>query len=379
MVQFLPVAGAQHVSSARPKAPGPAKVIELAWHGDGIKVINEKQLSVADAGQQYPYEPLEEIQFRQDANGKRFRVADIREYVMGDPDVQNILRRDIRLMAFSAFGSNPRTFGDFTDTMRSSMPTEKFLRDAAIGVLQQAPSGEEAPIVESGFEGEATIENNLYRARVRIPLDWLRFDQLGKIRQTGPELGLAARLTEEATVYNYLFDPVNYTRTNTNNDNDVGANTRSAFEFNTDNLNMAAQTIATAKDPRSGAYLGCTADTIIAGPLMNVDILQLLNSTELRIVGGGTPRTEYGTRNPYQGFVNRVVISPWILGRNWILCDSTKRGFKYLTVEDWDVMQGTMNIDSESYRIYDVIEYLVKGYFGLGFVDDRGWFLAQEN
>ena len=192
-----------------------------------------------------------------------------------------------------------------------------------------------------------------------------------------PNWAIAGRLTEEAKVYDYIFTQGNYTRSQDNNDNDVGPNSRTAYPFTTDNLNTAYQTIATAKDKYSGAYFGCTPNTIVAGPLMNVEILQLLNRTEVRRTATPTGAEDtYGTTNPYRGFVNRIIISPWVLGRNWMLCDSTKMGFKFLTVEDWDVNQASATVNSETWRINDVIEYLISGYFGLGFVDDRPFFLA---
>src|SRR5690606_33696313 len=143
------------------------------------------------------------------------------EALVQQPDAANMLRSDIRLLAFTAFAEMPVSYTQFTRVMPSSSQNEKYLRDAAIGRLPKVRSGEPSPYLLSSFEGGAEIQHVPYRGRVQILGDDLRFDRIGKIRQTAALLGRSARATEEAEVYDVITTSANYTRNKTTNDNDV--------------------------------------------------------------------------------------------------------------------------------------------------------------
>lgn len=305
----------------------------------------------------------------------------LKEAFLTYPDAANILRTDVRYLAFSKFKEMPRTFEAFTSFTNSNKPQEEYLRDAAIGVIPKAPSGTEAPTLVSNFEGGTIIVNNFHRGRVPILGDWIRFDQIGKIRQLAIELGRAGRQTEEDEVYKYISTAANYNRNSTTNDNNIGANT-AATTFDGLGLELAMNTISTSKDRKSGSYLGYKADTIIIGPRMEVPVKQLLLSGDLNRTHGATAAEVRGTGtvNQYKGMIDKIVISPWFSASYaWALCDSTVESFMYQTVEPFDVMQQDTNITSEDWMKLDTIWFLVKGYFGLGFVDDRAWYLSTSS
>jgi hypothetical protein len=303
------------------------------------------------------------------------------EAMLTNPDAANILRQDIRMVAFTALNQMPRSFAGFTDFINSDNPEEEYLRDAAIGVIAPAPSGTEAPRVATGFEGDSNIVNVLRRAIVEILGDWIRFDKIGKIRQVSQEMGLAGRITEEAVVYQYITTTGNYTRNSTTNDNDIGANT-STLTFSADGLRTALNTIGTAKDRKSGAYLGYSADTIVCGPQLLVPVLQLLRSGQLVRTHGATTAEAIGTGqfNPFFGMLSNVIVSPFFdTSFGWALCDSRRGAFKFQTVENFNVYQQSQNVNnSEAWLHLDILEYLIRGYFGVGFVDDRAWFFSNS-
>ena len=363
-----------------PRASGPTKILNIHYNTEG-QVVDIRETAVDHTSLRevdLPYEPfraLTEVK----ANGHTHKV-NLLENLLVNPDAANILRTDVRMLAFSAFAANPRTFEPFTDMVASNMPQEEYLRDAAIGILPPARSGTEAPFVQSTFEGGTIIRNTLYRARARVLGDWLRFDQIGKIRQVAQELGLAGRMTEEYQVYNAITTAGNYTRNSTTSDNDIGANT-AATTFDADGLRLAMNTISTSKDRKSGAYLGYNANTIISGPRLVVPVLQLIRSGQLQRTHGSTTVEAIGTGtdNPFAGLISRYIVSPWFgASFQWALCDSSRASFKFQTVEPFNVFQQTQNVQSEDWLVNDALQYLVRGYFGVGHTDDRAWYYSSS-
>lgn len=359
----------------------PTKLYNLQYNTEGhVTEIKEAEVDHTRLLElDMPYEPFQQLR-EVKANGHTYKIRMI-EAMLSNPDAANILRQDIRMVAFTALNMQPRTFTGFTSFENSDKPEEEYLRDAAIGVIPAAPSGQPAPRVSTGFEGDANIVNVLRRAIVEILGDWIRFDKIGKIRQVSQEMGLAGRLTEEAVVYQYIANTGNYTRSNTTGDNDIGANTQT-LTFSADGLRTALNVIATSKDRKSGAYLGYNADTIIIGPQLLVPVLQLLRSGQLQRTHGVATAEVIGTgtNNPFMGMLSKIVVSPFFDNSfAWALCDSRRGTFKFQTVENFNVYQQTQNVNnSEAWLHLDILEYLIRGYFGVGFVDDRAWFLSNS-
>jgi hypothetical protein len=147
-----------------------------------------------------------------------------------------------------------------------------------------------------------------------------------------------------------------------------------------ENFEKALAIIATAKDRQGGAYLGLRADTIIVGPLMEYPMLKLLNSSTTNVSTGSDTTTERGTLNPYRNVVQRVIVSPYLTDSyDWVLADTRVPGLLLQQVEPFNVYQTTMTPDNRAWLERDVIEFKVMGYFGVGFVDDRGWFYSQSS
>lgn len=304
----------------------------------------------------------------------------LREALIQQPDAGNLLRDGIRAIAFAEYQTMPVTYPLFTRVESSSKKEETFLRDGMIGRIPRVRSGEPAPKLTRRFDGGVTIVNHKYDALAEVLGDDIRFDRLGVIRQTAELMGRSGRITEEAEVYGVITDTANYTRTKTGGDNDIDANTQS-WNLTHENFEKALAIISTAKDRQSGAYLGLRADTIICGPLMEYPMLKLLNSATTNVSTGQTAvTTERGTLNPYQNVVRRVIVSPYLTDSyDWALADTRVPGLILQQVEPFNVYQTTMTPDNRAWLERDVIEFKVMGYFGVGFLDDRGWFYSQSS
>jgi hypothetical protein len=356
------------------------KIIEIQRRPDTSEVISlsEKYIEHDGFRGEFEYEPFRNL--TEAKNGERKVNITLREAFLSNPDAANILRNDIKYIAFTTFAQMQRSFEGFVRFENSSRPQEEYLRDAAIGALPIVPSGTVAQELQSNFEGGTIVANNRYAGIVSVLGDWVRFDQIGKIRQVAEELGRSGRLTEENAVYSVITTTGNFSRNSTTNDNDVGANT-AATTFNALGLDLGLSTIATSKDRKSGNYLGYRADTLICGPRMEFPVKQLLMSSDLqRATGSSAEARGMGTFNVYAGVVNRIVVSPWFgTSYQWALVDSTVRSLIYQTVEPFNVYQEDANVTSEAWLTKDVVRYLVQGYFGVGIVDDRAWFYSSSS
>lgn len=362
---------------------GPTKYIHLERNTEG-QVVDMKEVQIdANAApvdlREDGYNPVQRLRETVDRNGRRINMS-LKEAFMTNPDAANMLRSDIRFLAFERYAQMQRTFEPFTWMQGSNKPEEEYLRDSTFGVLPKVPSGTVAPELVSDFEGGVKIVNSRYGGIASVTGDMIRFDQIGKIRQIATGLGRAGRMTEEHAVYSYLTTTGNYTRNSTTKDNDIGANQQS-LTWGGVNLETAMSIISTAKDRKSGAYLGFKANTVICGPRLEIPVKQLLLSTDLNRQGGNTTNEQRGggDTNQYRGLVSNIIVTPWVTlvnDYNWILCDSTVDGFTFQTVEPFNVYQEDANVTSEAWLTRDMVRYLVQGYFGLGFVDDRAWVLS---
>jgi len=352
-------------------------VIDLQRNDRG-ELVNHKETRIEEntIAPQDAFKELCEVEL---VGGKKASLP-LHEAVLTNPDSAEIFRRDVRYLAFSAYANNARTFESFVTMMNSTREQEEYLRAAGIGVIPNAPSGTPAPRATSSFEGGAIIKNDLKRYVAEITGDMIRYDQIGKIRQLADEMGRSARMTEENAVYSYITTTGNFTRNSTTNDNDIGAN-YGTTTFGPTGLDTALTTIATAKDRKSGAYLGYNADTFICGPRLMPGAKQFFLSNDLQRASANNTAEERGggTYNPYQGMITKIVVSPWFgASFQWALCDSRVMSLVYQEVEPFNVYQQTAIPDNNAWLNLDVIEYLVRGTFGVGFVDDRAWYYSNS-
>lgn len=308
--------------------------------------------------------------------------VDLLEAFVASPDAATLLRDGVRFLSMLAYAELPSTFAPFTTMQGSDRQQEEWLRDSIMGTLPRVKSGDETPMLRSGLEGGALIKNYSYAGLVEVTGDDIRFDRLGKIRQAAPELGRSGRMTEEVAVYTDITTTANFSRNSTTKDNDVGANTQT-LTFSALGFETAYTIVSTAKDRKSGAYLGLTPNAMICGPLLMFAAKQLLFSPDIWRASANNAAEVRGTGtvSPYVGMIERLIVSPWFgqaANYGWALVDTRRQGYFFQTVEPFNVYSETAGPTSEAWLRRDSLRYKVFGYFGSGFVDDRPWFYSDS-
>lgn len=350
-----------------------------------IEALQDEGMTLEEATKRYRLlkrqDPIGDTirKLKQTAFAESARSANLLEAFVAQPDAANMLRDGVRFLSLLAYAEQPSTFDAFTTRMPSDRPQEEWLRDASLGTIPRTRSGEPAPMLLSGFEGGALIKNFNYSGLVEVTGDDIRYDRLGKIRQIAPEMGIAARMTEEQTVYADITNTANFVRSSTTGDNDVGANTQT-LAFSALGLEAALAIIQTSKDRKSGRYLGMRANTLICGPRLQWYVKQLLMSPSIvRASANNTAEVRgLGTTNPYVGEIERVIVTPWFgASYQWALCDSSRQSYFYQSVEPFNVLAEAQGPTSEAWLTRDSLRYKVAGIFGTGFVDDRAWFYSD--
>lgn len=335
---------------------------------------------ITEATPNVDYDPLNELLEVQTDMGSYRRS--LQEALVSQPDAGNMLRDGFRFIAFNTYSQMPMTWSQIASVTSSNKPEEYYLRDAAIGRIPKGKSGAPAHRIMSGFEGSAVIRNGYYGAIVEVTGDDILYDRIGKIRQTAQALGRSAALTEEAEVYDVLTDTNNYTSTTAAGRNDIDSNTQT-WTLTQENFEKALAIIMTAKDPKSGQYIGARADTIVVGPLMEYVVKKLLTSADLTAAGTAGAVTQVGTLNVYRGVINKIIVSPYFsTSYSWALLDSSMGdmgGINFQRVQPMSVVQSTQTPDNNAWLERDVIEFKTQGRFGVGVVDDRCMFYSVSS
>ena len=325
------------------------------------------------------YDPFNDLLEGKSMAG-RPRKMSLLEAFVDQPDAANLLRDGIRFLAFSRMREMPKVWPMAAAVETSNKPQEEYLRDASIGVIPRNPSGQPVKFIQSSFEGSTTIKNHLYRVGIEVTGDDIKFDRLGKIRQIARELGRAAATTEDYEFFVDITTTANYTRNSTTQDNDVGANTQT-LTFNALSLDTALTVISTSRDRKSSQPLGYSANTLVCSPKLEYAAKQMLMSDNLARTHGNTTAEVrgMGDMNPYNGIFDTIICSPWF-GSNyeWAIFDNRVYSYVWQTVDPWQILQDGMVETSESWLMLNALRYVITGYFGHGFVDDRAWFFSDS-
>jgi hypothetical protein len=344
--------------------------------GINDQIVDLKPVHVAPDPILENYDPFAKLTERE---GGRYRMS-LMEALLSKPDAAVLLRDGFRFISFQTMRGIPRTWDLIARTENSSKKEEEYLLDAAMGVIPIKPSGEPVDFVQSNILGATKITNHLRRMGVQITGDDILFDRTGKVRQIAFELGRSAVATEEASFYANVTTTGNYVRNSTTNDNDVGVNYADAT-FNALDVECALATIATSKDRKSGQYLGYKADTIIVTPLMEHYVKSFFLSPEFsrQATAAAAEIRGGGTSNPYLNGLSRIIVSPWLgTSYHWVMVDSTAYSYVWQWVKPWDIMQEGQSEMSEAWLINNALRYVIMGYFGHGFVDDRAWYYSYS-
>jgi hypothetical protein len=288
----------------------------------------------------------------------------------------DLLRSGITFDAFASYNGVPTTWQMFCSETSSSKQQEEYLKDAAMGIAPIVPEGSDYPLAALNLDSGTIIKNHKRGFRIGVTEEMRMFDQVGKMRQIASEMGRSLRVTEESAVYDVLTTSTNYTHNSTTGDNDQGANYNTTT-FSPAGLITAMNCLTTAKDRKSGMYLGVVPDTLIVSPKVWWAAKQLIQSPQVMRAhadSDGTTLETYGggTNNSFFNLVNRIIVSPWFgASYGWALMEA-KRALRFQRVYPMRILP------PEFYSRNDTWEYQCSTFFGVGMLDDRFAYLSTS-
>lgn len=289
------------------------------------------------------------------------------------------LRVGLQTDLFSSYAETPVTYPLFVRQISSNKQQEEYLFDSGIGLPPIVNEGENYPELATDFDGGKIIKNYKRGFIMPVTVEMQKFDQVGKVREMPELMGRSMRREEEQAVMNVLTTTANYTRSNTDGDNDESATGSGANQqtltFSPTGLIAAFNILRTMKDRKTGLYLGVMPDTLIVAPKLAWVVKQLIQSTTI-IRTGSSEVYGNGVQNAFFDIVRKIIISPEF-GSNyeWGLMESG-RAITFQRVEPITLLTEAAN--SGSYFTRDVIRYRVSNWFGVGMRDDRFAFFSNS-
>jgi len=292
-----------------------------------------------------------------------------------------LLRDGLKAIMFNSYNMATTTYQQLVFNEPSNKPAEDWLELNTLGTLPAVGEGTPYPEVDGAVDRAVRIVNVKRGMRFSITEEMIKFDRVGMIKQYPTDLGRAAKMTIEQSVYTVLATSGNYVRNSTTADNDIGANTASTT-FSAEGLNLAYATLRTMRDRKSQQPLGIMPDTIIVAPQLEMAAKQLLLSPLLWGAAAVSATAAYGTgtTNPFRGLITNIIVSPFLSSSyGWALGQAGK-GLVYQEVDPLQLLtQGNPGENlTPDYFVYDKIGYRVRVWFGTGFTNDRFWFLSTS-
>jgi hypothetical protein len=290
-----------------------------------------------------------------------------------------LLRDGLRAIMFDSYAGVAQTWQLWAQTQQSDKLAEDYLEESGIGILPEVGEGTAYPFIMQELDRTVSIANSKRGGRIKVTEEMIAFNRVGVLRQQAQMLGRSMAVTKEQLAYNLLTTGANYTRNSTTNDNDIGANT-AATTFDAAGINLALSTLRTAKDRKSGIYLGVMPNTLICGPRLEFAAKQLLLAPEVSRQGGNTTNEIYGTgtANPFRGVVDQIIVSPFVQSYAWVLMER-QRPVVYQTVWPLQLLQSSMSADNSTYLGFDALEYRAREFFGFGMLNDRFAFYSSSS
>ena len=290
-----------------------------------------------------------------------------------------LLRDGLKAILFDSYNEVPSTFQDWCAIEASNKQNEDYIRGAMLGQLPRVPEGDPVPRVSVDLAETIKITNYKYEAIFDVTEEMIKFDRTGIIRQYPADMGAAARMTQEAQAFAVINTAGNFTMNSTTSDNDVGANT-AATVFSGQGLNTAYAVISTAKDRRSGRYLGLRPDTLIVAPRLELPAKMLLFAPEIVRQHGSTTVELFGTgqANPFRGLIRNLIVSPYMgTSYQWCLLQA-KKAVVFQEVEPLTMWVEDVkgHQDNWGWFNYDVIGYKVRVWFGAGLREQKAAYLS---
>lgn len=289
----------------------------------------------------------------------------------------DLLRMGVQFDVFSGYNEIPSVYEQLVRVVASGKHQEEYADDEGLGLAPVVAEGQDYPHVSPSIGGGTVIKNHKRGYIIDVTEELMKFDMLGKVRDTANAMGRALRMTRNQQVLNVLTTTTNYAVKNLN---DQGTSNTQTLTFTPKNLNTALALMMTQKDRKSGQYLGVMPSVLVVGPLLERFAKMLISSPELMRQGGPTTSEVYGAgmNNPFFGVVSRVIVSP-LFGASyqWALLDPT-RAIYFQEVEGPRVEVESAGMNSESWLTRDVIRYKCRDWYGVGMRDDRYAFYSDS-
>lgn len=291
-----------------------------------------------------------------------------------------LLQSGLKAILFDSYNGVPVVYPQLVMMETSDKPAEDYLEGNTFGTLPQVGEGQNYPDVDTTLDRVVRITNSKYGGIFSVTEEMVLFDKVGMIRQLPADLGRAMRQTIEETVIAGLTATGSFVRNSTTNDNDVGANT-AATTFSAGGLLTAHRTIRTAKDRKSGRYLGIVPDTLLVAPGVEWAAKQLLLGNNLVRASANNAAEVYGTgqENPLRGLVSTIVVSPLVATTfGWLLFQ--KQGFAVLqeVIPLRFMAADAKTSDNEDFFKKGKLSYRVDAMFGFGILNDRLGYLSSS-
>jgi hypothetical protein len=291
------------------------------------------------------------------------------------------LRMGLQTDLFASYNEAPVTYPEFVRVVSSNKQQEEYLLDSAVGVPPIVHEGQPYPEVSTDFDGGRIIKNFKRGYIMSVTEEMQRFDQVGKVREMPELMGRAHRRGEEQEVMNVLTTTANYTRTNTDGDNDEAATGSGANQqtltFSNNGLIAAFNILRTMKDRKTQMYLGVMPTTLVVAPKLAWYVKQLIQSPTV-IRTGSSEVYGNGVNNAFFDIVTQIIVSPdFGNAYQWALLEP-RRAITFQRVEPISVMVEGMNASSEPYFTRDVIRFRVRNWYGVGMRDDRFAFFSNS-
>lgn len=293
------------------------------------------------------------------------------------------LRLGLQVDLFSSYNEQPVTYPQFVRMVDSTKQQEEYLFDSAVGLPPIVAEGQPYPEITTDFDSGLIIKNAKRGFILAVTEEMQRFDQVGKVREMPELLGRAMRREEEQRVMDVVSTSGNYTRNSTTNDNDEGANTASTT-FSATGLILAFNTVRTAKERKTGLYIGARPNTLIVGPKLWWAARQLIGSNSVQRVGGniGSNVNEVygtGTDNAFFNVVDTIIVSPeFSSSYGWCLMERG-RAVTFQRVEGLTLIAEGRSPDVTGYFNRDILRYRARNWYGVGMRDDRFAFLSTSS
>lgn len=300
------------------------------------------------------------------ASGRRLTLMEVAENNLSV--FPQLLRDGLRAIMFDSYAGVAQTWNLWAQSTTSDKQQEEWLEESGVGLLPVVGEGDPYPHIVRDLDRFVSIRNYKRGGIISVTEEMIEFNRTGLLRQQAQMLGQAMANTKDQNAYDILTTTANYVRNSTTGDNDIGANTETVT-FGPLALIKAINVLRTAKDRKSGAYLGVMPNTLICGPQLEFAAKQLLLAPEV----GRTGASEVygtGTANPFRGMVDQIIVSPRIQSYAWAL-QERGRAVVHQSVWALQLLQSTMTADNPNYLNFDKIEYRAREYYGFGMLNDR--------